>query len=114
MKKKIHPKYNKETAIKCACGNTFKVGSTVEKIDIEICNDCHPFYTGKEKLVDSTGRVDRFKQRMEKMEALKPKKTKAVKKDKVNLKEREGALVQAEEAGKEAPKEVAEKTEDKK
>jgi len=71
MKKKIHPKYNKEAEIKCACGNVFKVGSTVEKIDIEICNSCHPFYTGKEKLIDSTGRVDRFKQRVEKMEALK-------------------------------------------
>jgi len=79
MKAKIHPKYNKEAAVKCACGSTFKVGSTAEKIDVEICSDCHPFYTGKEKLVDSTGRVDRFKQRMEKTAAMKtvkkPKKT---------------------------------------
>jgi large subunit ribosomal protein L31 len=79
MKKKIHPKYNSEVEIKCACGNTFKVGSTSENINIEICSDCHPFYTGKEKLVDSTGRVDRFKQRMQKTTANKDAKTKAKK-----------------------------------
>ncbi len=75
MKKKIHPKYNSDVEVKCACGSTFKVGSTAEKIDIEICNKCHPFYTGKEKLVDSTGRVDRFKKRMEKSSAMQVKKT---------------------------------------
>lgn len=76
MKSKIHPKYNPEVEVKCACGNSFKIGSTAEKIDVEICSDCHPFYTGKEKLVDSTGRVDRFKQRLQKTTALKkPKKT---------------------------------------
>ena len=79
MKKKIHPKYNPEVEVKCACGNTFKVGSTSETIDVEICSDCHPFYTGKEKLVDSTGRVDRFKQRMQKTTAIKDAKTKTKK-----------------------------------
>jgi large subunit ribosomal protein L31 len=79
MKKKIHPKYNSEVEVKCACGNTFKVGSTSETINIEICSDCHPFYTGKEKLVDSTGRVDRFKQRLQKTSAIKDAKTKAKK-----------------------------------
>jgi large subunit ribosomal protein L31 len=74
MKSKIHPKYNLEAEVKCACGNTFKVGSTAEKIDVEICSDCHPFYTGKEKLIDSTGRVDRFKQRLEKTSAIKTEK----------------------------------------
>ncbi len=80
MKKKIHPKYNPETEVKCACGNIFKIGSTVEKIDIEICSECHPFYTGKEKLIDSTGRVDKFKQRVQKMEEMKAKKVKVPKK----------------------------------
>lgn len=80
MKKKIHPKYNSEIEAKCACGSTFKVGSTSEKIEVEICSDCHPFYTGKEKLVDSTGRVDRFKQRLEKTEAMKGKDAKPKKK----------------------------------
>ncbi len=60
MKKDIHPK-NYEALIHCACGNEFKAGSTVEKINIEICSECHPFFTGKQKLVDTTGRVERFK-----------------------------------------------------
>jgi large subunit ribosomal protein L31 len=81
MKKKIHPKYNSEVEAKCACGSTFKVGSTAEVINVEICSKCHPFYTGKEKLVDSTGRVDRFKKRMEKSQELKVKKTKSPEKE---------------------------------
>ncbi len=71
MKKKIHPEYYKEATITCACGNVFNVGATQEKIEIEICSACHPFYTGKKKLVDSTGQVDRFKKIMEKTEAMK-------------------------------------------
>lgn len=75
MKSKIHPKYNPEVEVKCACGNSFKIGSTADKINVEICSECHPYYTGKEKLVDSTGRVDRFKQRLQKTTAMKkPKK----------------------------------------
>lgn len=89
MKKKIHPKYNSEVEVKCACGNTFKVGSTSETINIEICSDCHPFYTGKEKLVDSTGRVDRFKQRLQKTTAIKDAKTKAKKTKKTDKKDSE-------------------------
>lgn len=65
MKAKIHPKYYENATITCACGNVFKVGSTVEKIEIEICSACHPFYTGKKKLVDSAGQVDRFQKKME-------------------------------------------------
>ncbi len=81
MKKKIHPKYHPEATVKCACGNTFTVGSTVEKIDTEICSACHPFYTGKEKLIDTAGRVDRFKKIKElKEKASKTRKGKAVKK----------------------------------
>ena len=65
MKKKIHPKYGKAT-VTCACGNTFETGSTVEKINVEICSACHPFYTGKQKYIDTAGRVDRFKAMQEK------------------------------------------------
>ncbi|MDP2932690.1 MAG: 50S ribosomal protein L31 [bacterium] len=61
MKKDIHPKYYNDAVAKCACGNTFKVGSTKPEIFVEICSACHPFYTGKEKLVDTAGRVERFK-----------------------------------------------------
>ena len=59
MKKGIHPKYG-ETKIQCACGNEMRTGSTVEDIKVEICSKCHPFYTGKQKIVDSAGRVERF------------------------------------------------------
>ncbi|HEY4475741.1 MAG TPA: 50S ribosomal protein L31 [Candidatus Paceibacterota bacterium] len=62
MKAHIHPKYHK-TKIECACGAVFAVGSTKEKIAVEICSNCHPFYTGKEKLVDAAGRVEKFKSR---------------------------------------------------
>jgi large subunit ribosomal protein L31 len=62
MKKDIHPKYG-EAIVRCACGETFKAGSTKEELTVEICSKCHPFYTGKQKLVDSGGRVDRFKKR---------------------------------------------------
>ncbi|MEK7634390.1 MAG: 50S ribosomal protein L31 [Patescibacteria group bacterium] len=63
MKKDIHPQYNKEAKIKCACGAIFKIGSTKSEIQIEICGNCHPFFTGKEKLIDTMGRVERFKTR---------------------------------------------------
>jgi large subunit ribosomal protein L31 len=63
MKKDIHPKYNNNSVVSCACGASFKVGSMMDKIDIEICSQCHPFYTGNEKVLDTAGRVDRFKKR---------------------------------------------------
>lgn len=62
MKDKIHPKYYK-TKITCACGNVIETRSTVKDITVEICSKCHPFFTGKQKLVDSAGRVDRYKKR---------------------------------------------------
>jgi len=62
MKKDIHPKYV-DTVVTCGCGETFKTRSTVEKINVEICSKCHPFYTGKQKLVDATGRVERFQRK---------------------------------------------------
>ncbi len=62
MKEGIHPTYN-ETKIKCACGNVIETRSTVKDINVEICSACHPFFTGKQKLVDTAGRIDRFKKR---------------------------------------------------
>ncbi len=62
MKKGIHPEY-KETTIKCACGNEKTIFSTKENISVEICSKCHPFYTGKQKLVDSAGRIERFRRK---------------------------------------------------
>ena len=62
MKKDIHPAYKMAT-ITCACGNEIKTRSTVEKISVEICSACHPFFTGKQKLVDTAGRIERFKKK---------------------------------------------------
>jgi len=63
MKADIHPTYFPKAKASCACGNKFEVGSTREKIQVEICSACHPFYTGNEKTLDTTGRVERFKAR---------------------------------------------------
>ena len=63
MKKDIHPKYNLKTKAICACGAVFEVGSTMPEIHMEICSQCHPFYTGNEKIMDTAGRVERFKKR---------------------------------------------------
>ena len=62
MKKDIHPKYE-ETTVTCACGNVINTRSTVKDIKVEICSQCHPFFTGQQKLVDTAGRIDRFKKR---------------------------------------------------
>ena len=63
MKKAIHPKYDDKVKASCACGAIFDVGSTMDKIENEICSMCHPFYTGNDKVLDTTGRIDRFKKR---------------------------------------------------
>jgi len=78
MKKGIHPKYNADAKITCSCGNIIKTGSTVKEMEIEICSACHPFYTGKKKLVDSTGRVDRFQRRLKRSAELKETQKKKV------------------------------------
>lgn len=62
MKEGIHPKYEKAT-VKCACGETFETGSTKGSLRVDICSKCHPFFTGKQKLVDTGGRVERFKKK---------------------------------------------------
>lgn len=63
MKKDLHPKYNEEAQVTCACGNTFTTGSTKDELKVEICSECHPFYTGKQKFVERGGRVERFKKK---------------------------------------------------
>jgi len=76
MKKDIHPKYHKTTAT-CACGAKFEIGSTKESIRLDICSNCHPLFTGKQKFLDSEGRVERFKKKYAKVAA-----TSAIKKPK--------------------------------
>jgi len=65
MKKGIHPKYHAKATAKCSCGHTFTIGSTVRSVTTDLCSQCHPFYTGKQKLVDTAGRVDKFRARQE-------------------------------------------------
>ena len=73
MKKDIHPKYFPNATVICACGKSFHVGSTKEKISVEICSQCHPFFTGTEKIIDTAGRVERFKVRQAKSKSSKKK-----------------------------------------
>lgn len=77
MKDKIHPEY-KETTIMCACGEAIHTRSTKQNIHVEICSRCHPFFTGKQRLVDSAGRVDKFKKRFDKKRPPKAKRQKKV------------------------------------
>ena len=76
MKKDIHPTYYKEAKIKCACGHSFVIGGTKEKLEVEICSNCHPFYTGKQTLIDTAGRAERFKARAAKVDTKKVAKKK--------------------------------------
>ena len=70
MKTDILPKFYPDAKVSCGCGNKFTVGSTKPELQVEICYHCHPFYTGKEKLIDTAGRVERFKARREKAAAI--------------------------------------------
>jgi len=63
MKANIHPKYYDDCQVTCACGNKFTTGSTLSKIDVEVCSSCHPFFTGQQKFVDIKGRIDKFKEK---------------------------------------------------
>jgi len=65
MKDKIHPKYYTDAKVTCACGNAFTIGSTRKTLKIEVCSKCHPFFTGERRMVDTAGRVERFKRRYE-------------------------------------------------
>lgn len=79
MKPNIHPQYYEKAEATCACGNKFTVGSTKQRIQVEICHHCHPFYTGKEKLIDTAGKVEKFKARRAKAASIsKSKKTRKV------------------------------------
>ena len=66
MRSAIHPQYFPTAKVKCACGNSWTTGSTQPELNVEICSQCHPFYSGKEKILDTRGRVDKFKKRLEK------------------------------------------------
>ena len=80
MVKDIHPKYYPKAKVQCSCGNTFTVGSTKEFIETEICSACHPFYTGKGKIIDRMGRVEQYRERLAKKKNVKKKDKKKEKK----------------------------------
>jgi len=63
MREKIHPQYFTDAKVMCSCGNTFTTGSTRKQLKVELCSKCHPFFTGEQKIVDTAGRVERFKRR---------------------------------------------------
>ena len=70
MKDKIHPKYYSDAKVICACGNSFVTGATKKELRIEVCGNCHPFFTGEQRIVDTAGRVERFKRRYKSKEQL--------------------------------------------
>jgi len=63
MKEKIHPKYYEDAEVTCSCGNKFTTGSTKKQLKVEVCSNCHPFFTGERRMMDTAGRVERFKKR---------------------------------------------------
>ena len=85
MKKDIHPKYGPST-IQCACGNVIETRSVMPRMQVDICSSCHPFYTGKQKILDTAGRIDRFKKKFQDRVAVNKKTTKVVAKMPVKLK----------------------------
>ena len=97
MKNNIHPKYNENALVTCACGNTFHVGATTDSISVEICSACHPFWTGDVKFIDTEGRVDKFIKKQKVAETERQKRIKAIK-DKI----------QKEKSRDEAPKSLKE------
>jgi len=78
MKQAIHPKYFEDCQVSCACGNKFVTGSTVEKIEVEVCSKCHPFFTGQLKFVDIKGRIDKFREKVTRGASYKAAKAKKV------------------------------------
>ena len=101
MKTKIHPDYM-ETRVHCSCGNEFVTRSTRETLTAELCNECHPFYTGKQKLVDTGGRVERFRKRTEKTDKQAVASKKAKRADKAKIKVAEAKPSSAAKASKPA------------
>ena len=110
MKKDLHPTYYEKANIKCACGNSIAVGSTVEKMSVEVCSNCHPFYTGKKRIVDTAGKVEKFEARLKKAKEMQQKRKEIVKKPKRIQKSQESK----EKAEKESKKIEKPKKSDKK
>ena len=101
MKKDIHPQYYPDAKVICACGNQFTVGSTLPEIRTEICSLCHPYYTGKQKLVDTARRVEKFQARLaQKDQAAAGRKGKKVKKAKAEARKKQAKKIKPEQVEK--------------
>jgi large subunit ribosomal protein L31 len=109
MKKDIHPKYFREAKIICACGNIIITGSTKPETKIEVCSACHPFYTGKKRLVDTAGQLDRFKKRFDKSAQMKADIEKKAKEAKEAKKKAKTPKVEKEKSKKIVKKPVSKK-----
>jgi len=90
MKANIHPQYFNDAKVACACGNTFTTGSTLPEIKVEICNNCHPFFTGEMRFVDTLGRVEKFQKSQENAKTIREQKVKKV--EEKQERERPGSL----------------------
>lgn len=97
MKKEIHPKYG-EAVVKCACGNTWKTGSTKKELRTELCSACHPFFTGEQRIVDTAGQVERYLRRLEQFEEKRRVVEAKMMKEEAARKRREAAIAAAEAA----------------
>jgi large subunit ribosomal protein L31 len=106
MKKNIHPKYNHKVKVTCSCGNTFYTGSTIDDIVTELCSQCHPFYTGEQKIVDTENLVKKFREREKKAsKSFKYKRKKlAQQKKKLKAKQKKGSNVTLKDLLKKASK----------
>lgn len=114
MKKDIHPKYNTKVKARCACGNEFITGSTKESLYVEICSACHPFYTGKQKLVDTARRVEKFEERTaKKAKAAQERKGKKAKKVAQRQKQADKAEIVEKPKAKKPAKKAVKKTDKK-
>ena len=101
MKKNIHPQYFDDCKVTCACGNTFVTGATVPEIRVEVCSNCHPFFTGEMKFVDTLGKVEKFEKSRKNAQEVKAK-TEQVKKERVERKRPESLREMLELAKKQA------------
>ncbi|PIS05583.1 MAG: 50S ribosomal protein L31 [Candidatus Buchananbacteria bacterium CG10_big_fil_rev_8_21_14_0_10_42_9] len=98
MKKGIHPTYHSDAKIICSCGNVIEVGSTLKEMHVEICSNCHPFYTGKQKIIDTARRVEKFSARQSKKTSAKTISKRAKRKAKDVAKAKRGSRVKKEKA----------------
>lgn len=101
MKKEIHPKYFENTKVTCSCGAAFEISSTIPELKVEICSNCHPIYTGKKKFIDTAGRLEKFKMKMDKSKRMQEEISKREKSKAAKVKKEESEETQRKDLTKE-------------